>query len=190
MPLKIAAVHLLLVSLLAAPQLAAQAAEPLQLLVEKRAVLILRHAQTTPGTGDPPDFTLDDCGTQRNLSARGRDQARDLGERLRALGVVRAKVLSSPWCRAVETAELLDLGPVETSPLLASIWNDRIVNPDRSAELRALIAAWQGPDPLILVTHGINVSRLLDRSPGQGGGFVLLPDRGRQGGIEVLGVVP
>ena len=36
------------------------------------AALLMRHAQTEPGTGDPPGFRLDECGTQRNLDARGR----------------------------------------------------------------------------------------------------------------------
>ncbi len=168
----------------------AEADAALKALAEDEAVLILRHAQTVPGTGDPPGFRLDDCSTQRNLSARGRDQAKQLGAALRAAGIEQARVLSSPWCRAQETAELLGLGPVDTWPVIASIWNDRITNPDRTEELRVFILNWEGPGPLILVSHGINVSRLLNRSPTQGGGFVLQQDPDAPGGFTILGALP
>src|SRR5690606_18848597 len=69
-------------------------------------VLLMRHAETTPGTGDPPGFRLEDCATQRNLSIAGREQARAVGAALARRGVKIATVLSSPWCRARETAML------------------------------------------------------------------------------------
>ncbi len=156
----------------------------------KAGVLVMRHAQTLPGTGDPVGFRLEDCSTQRDLSDRGRADARALGETLRAAGIEAAKIYASPWCRARETAELLDLGPVEISPLLASVWNDRIVNPDRTDELRLMIGRWTGPMPLILVTHGINVRALLGRSPSQGGGFVVLSDPTVAGRLRIVGPFP
>jgi hypothetical protein len=67
-------------------------------------VLLIRHAQTTPGVGDPPGFRLDDCSTQRNLSEAGRDQARAWGEWLRRNDIATTRVLSSRWCRCRETA--------------------------------------------------------------------------------------
>lgn len=70
-------------------------------------VVLMRHA-VAPGTGDPAGFELDDCSTQRNLSERGREQARATGERFRANGVTDAAVYSSQWCRCLETARLLD----------------------------------------------------------------------------------
>ena len=68
------------------------------------AVVVLRHAQTVPGIGDPPGFRLQDCSTQRNLSEEGRQQARRLGETLRRAGVKVDEVLSSRWCRCLDTA--------------------------------------------------------------------------------------
>src|SRR5687767_13248509 len=84
---------------------------PLQGLAEGGYVVMLRHA-LAPGIGDPANFRLGDCATQRNLSKDGREQARRLGERLRAQDIDRARIYSSQWCRCLETAALLDLGPV------------------------------------------------------------------------------
>jgi broad specificity phosphatase PhoE len=67
--------------------------------------LLLRHALTEPGIGDPPGFRLDDCSTQRNLSAGGRAQARAAGETLRAREVKIDAVYSSAWCRCIDTAK-------------------------------------------------------------------------------------
>ena len=69
-------------------------------------VVLVRHAITTPGVGDPPAFRLDDCATQRNLTDEGRGDARRLGEAFRARGIPVARVLSSPWCRCLETGRL------------------------------------------------------------------------------------
>lgn len=164
--------------------------EGLKVLAEQAAVLVLRHAQTVPGTGDPAGFRLDDCATQRNLNDRGREQARAMGQALRAAGVKSARIYASPWCRSRETAELLDLGPVEINALLASTWNDRVVNPDRADELRRVILGWEGPEAMILVTHGINVRQLLGRSPRQGGGFVVLPDPQNPTTLSIVSALP
>lgn len=90
---------------------------PLAEVTKLGRMLLLRHAHA-PGFGDPTQFALGDCATQRNLDAAGRDQARHLGQSLRAAGVTGARTYSSQWCRALETARLLDLGPVEPLPAL------------------------------------------------------------------------
>ena len=74
-------------------------------------VAILRHA-FAPGTGDPATFALDDCATQRNLDAQGREQARKIGAAIRAAGATVDRVITSQWCRCRDTARFLDLGPV------------------------------------------------------------------------------
>ncbi len=68
-------------------------------------VLLIRHARA-PGTFDPPEFKLGDCSTQRNLNDEGREQARRLGNFVRAMQVPIGRVLSSEWCRCIETAQL------------------------------------------------------------------------------------
>lgn len=133
-------------------------------------VLLLRHANA-PGFGDPPQFALGDCASQRNLDAAGRAQARRLGERLRALGVSKARVYSSQWCRARETAELLGLGPVEPLPTLNSFFERPQERQQIIGGLRAFLAA-QPVDggPLILVTHQVVVNSLTEASAPSAGG--------------------
>ena len=75
---------------------------------EETYVVLLRHA-IAPGTGDPANFQLNDCSTQRNLSEAGRQQAREIGEAFRDRNIPVTKVLSSQWCRCLETAELMDI---------------------------------------------------------------------------------
>ena len=72
-------------------------------------ILFLRHA-LAPGFGDPANFDLKDCDTQRNLDAKGRSQAAKIGEELRLRNIKFTEILSSQWCRCKETANLLDLG--------------------------------------------------------------------------------
>ena len=69
-------------------------------------VLLIRHASTESGLGDPPGFKLGDCTTQRNLNDEGRAQARRIGEWFSARGLKPARVRSSPWCRCLDTAAL------------------------------------------------------------------------------------
>jgi phosphohistidine phosphatase SixA len=136
-------------------------------------VLLLRHAEA-PGFGDPPRFRLDDCSTQRNLDARGRAQAAAIGEWLRRHGVRDARVHSSLWCRCLETARLLDLGPVTPLPALNSLFGRTQARERSVAELNAFFAAQPADGPLlILVTHFANIQALTGSGPGSGEGVLL-----------------
>jgi broad specificity phosphatase PhoE len=151
-------------------------------------VVALRHA-LAPGTGDPRGFVLGDCRTQRNLDARGRDQARAIGAQLRAAGLDGAAVYSSRWCRCLETAELLALGPVTPLPALDSFFQSP---GERAARTRALetFLAEAGPSgpPLVLVTHQVNISALVGRGTRSGEGVVL--DRGPGGTLTERATLP
>jgi hypothetical protein len=92
-------------------------------LGEGGQIALMRHAVTVPGIGDPPGFRLGDCATQRLLSDTGREQAKAIGAALRERGVSADRVLSSAWCRCVDTAELMDVGPVEIFEPLNSFFN-------------------------------------------------------------------
>src|SRR5437867_12477315 len=105
-----------------------------------------------------PASTIDDCKTQRNLDEQGRREARALGEAFRQHGVRVDRILSSPWCRCLETARLLAVGPVETSWALIPM---RPSAPGRLHELQEIVSAWRGPGTLVLVTHGFTVQALL-----------------------------
>ena len=84
-------------------------------------VALMRHADAPGGFGDPPGFRVDDCATQRNLSAKGRADAERIGARLKSEGIAFEKILSSPWCRCIDTATLLELGPVEAEPTFGNV---------------------------------------------------------------------
>lgn len=130
-------------------------------------VALLRHA-LAPGTGDPADFALDDCRTQRNLSDEGRDQAGRIGARMRDNGIEAASVFSSQWCRCLETARLLALGPVEPLPLLNSFFRRPQRREAQNQELKEWIAARDFEVPTVLVTHQVNITALTGVYPASG----------------------
>jgi broad specificity phosphatase PhoE len=146
-------------------------------------VLYIRHSLTTPGFGDPPGFELANCATQRNLSDEGRAQARRMGKALRDRKVPIGEVLSSPWCRCVETAELA-FGRAKTWDALSNL-HARQQNADRQVRaLRPRIARHQGKENLVLVAHGSVAIALIGERPAMGEILVLRP---QPPGFEVVG---
>jgi len=143
---------------------------PLAELGKPGRVLMLRHANA-PGTGDPPEFGLDDCATQRNLDAAGRAQAAALGAGLAQAGIARAQVYSSQWCRCLETARLLGLGAVEALPALNSFYERPQEREAGVAALRGFLAGLpaDGP-PVVLVTHQFTITALTGEGTPSGGG--------------------
>ena len=163
---------LLLCMLIPAPGADASELELHELVGKGGHVIVMRHARA-PGVGDPPGFRLGDCATQRNLSPAGREQAARIGTRLRAAGLSDTKVYSSRWCRCLETAHLLDLGPVIELPLLNSFFRFR----DREQEQMEGLRGWiEGADlerPVVLVTHQVNITALTGIFPSEGEVLVL-----------------
>lgn len=147
---------------------------------------LLRHA-IAPGTGDPPEFALGDCGTQRNLSQTGRDQATRIGERFRANGIEAAAVYTSQWCRCMETAELLDLGPVHELPSLNSFFRQSSRRDPQTRELRDWLAKQDLAIPLVLVSHQVNITELTNVFPASG--ELVVFRRSQAGEIEVVGTL-
>lgn len=149
------------------------AAEPvtgaaaLQRLAEPRTHAILRHA-IAPGTGDPANFTLGDCTTQRNLDDRGRAQAEAIGAAIRATGIRIHRVLTSQWCRSAETARLLGLGAVIEEPALNSFFADRSTRDVQTEATRALLAALPASETAVLVSHQVNITALTGIYPRSG----------------------
>jgi phosphohistidine phosphatase SixA len=153
------------------------------------AVALVRHAKAPGPSPDPPGFRIEDCATQRNLSAEGRAQATRLGELWRSRGAKAAKVVSSPWCRCRDTARLMGFERVEIDDAL---WNLLARPPDRDAKLarlQALIRGWRGPGALVLVTHGITMRALGLPDPGEAGIAVVRPDRAAEGGYRLVGAI-
>lgn len=160
---------------------------PLSELAKPGRLLMLRHAQA-PGTGDPENFKLDDCATQRNLDAAGRAQAVLLGNRLAQAGIARARLYSSQWCRCLETARLLGLGPVEPLPALNSFYPQPQQRDATIARLRAFLAALpiQGA-PVVLVTHQFTINAFTGEGTVSGGGSLFQLDG--TGSPRLLGAI-
>ncbi len=138
-----------------------QVSDAWQTLKSGNAVVLMRHA-LAPGIGDPPEFDLEDCSTQRNLSDAGRIQARAIGDVFRANGIVEATILSSQWCRCMETARLLKLGNPEPAAMLNSFFEDRQYENERTDTLITSLDEWLSHEGQVrvLVTHQVNITAL------------------------------
>jgi phosphohistidine phosphatase SixA len=179
---------LLAAALIVAPPAAADDSQQAwAALVKGGHVALVRHGNAPPGYGgDPPGFKIDDCATQRNMDERGRAQARAVGEAFRQHAVRVDKILSSPWCRCLETARLMALGPVENALAVAA--SDR--SPDRLVVLKQMVAGWRGPGTLVVVTHALTVQGLVGIMPGQAETVVIKPRLGKEPGVDVVGRIP
>jgi phosphohistidine phosphatase SixA len=149
-------------------------------------VALLRHA-IAPGTGDPQNFVVDNCQTQRNLSDVGRDQARRIGARFRDNGIDRAAVFSSQWCRCLETAALLDLGAVQPLPILNSFFRRSERREPQTQALRQWIAESDLAVPTVLVTHYVNITALTGVAPASG--ELVVVRREDDGSLSVVGTI-
>jgi hypothetical protein len=149
------------------------------------AVVMIRHAQTEPGIGDPEHFRLSDCSTQRNLSQEGRQQSVQLGQWFSSQGLQPQQVLSSQWCRCLDTAKLAfsSQASVRSFPALNSFFQG---HGDREAQLRqarshAAARHQRGEAGFeVWVTHQVTISALTGVYLGMGELVVVTPDRSGQ----------
>lgn len=153
------------------------------LLREGGHVVLISHAYA-PGTGDPANFDIEKCGTQRNLSDRGRQQARKMGSLFSARAVPTERVLSSRYCRALETARLaFGASAVEPFEALDSLVSDSSTAEAQTADVLAEIRNWTGSGNFILVTHQVNITALTGVVPREGEALIVTP---REDGAHVL----
>lgn len=144
-------------------------------------VIFLRHA-LAPGTGDPAEFRLGDCATQRNLSEDGRAQARAIGAALRASGLRIAGVMTSQWCRARETAVLLDLGAVVEEPGLNSFFGNPDARQPTLDRLTATLATLpEGAEAglTVMVTHQVVITAATGQTVASGAAVLYDIDTGK-----------
>lgn len=159
------------------------AAQDFSSLKQPGVVALMRHA-LAPGTGDPANFDVNDCSTQRNLDDRGRAQARQIGQMMREAGVQFDAVWTSQWCRSKDTATLLDMGEVVEVPPINSFFAGR---GDRAAQTQAaleLIASQPIEARLLLVSHFVNINALSGEGPRSG--EIVVTRRDGRGGLEVI----
>jgi broad specificity phosphatase PhoE len=137
-------------------------------------VVLIRHTVTTSGFGDPEGFRLDDCGTQRNLSEEGRDHARRIGEAFRLHRIPVGRILTSPWCRCVETASLA-FGKADLDPALANLFGRSERRQKQVEQLIAMVSERHQGANLVLVTHGSTILALTRIPVNMGEIMVLTP---------------
>lgn len=144
--------------------------------------VLIRHAMA-PGTGDPAKFDIEDCATQRNLSEQGKQQARRMGALFAARAAPADRVLSSRWCRSLETARLaFGDRAVEPFPALDALTGDK--DAEQSAAVMEEIRDYSGSGNLLMVTHDVNIKALTGVSPREGEAIIVQP---QDDGLRVIG---
>jgi|TARA_B100000242_G_scaffold275995_1_gene231536 phosphohistidine phosphatase SixA len=138
------------------------------LLKEEGKIVFIRHS-IAPGGGDPENFSLKDCSTQRNLSKKGIEQSKQIGEFFKKNKVIISKVLSSQWCRCKDTA-FHAFGKYEEFFALNSTFQIKFSgNSKKQAEaLKNFVKKWDGKGNIIFVTHYVIILKHTNYAPSSG----------------------
>ena len=139
-----------------------------EILKKEDNIIFIRHA-IAPGNGDPPNFNILDCSTQRNLSEDGELQALKIGKFFEKNDIKITKVLSSEWCRCKDTAKIA-FGSYETKNFLNSFYGDRFSDNKNKQilDFQKFIKNWDYSGNLVLVTHYVVISEILDLATNSG----------------------
>jgi len=148
-------------------------------------VIFIRHAYA-PGGGDPDNFDIKDCSTQRNLSESGRKQSKKIGNFFEKNKIPIEQVITSEWCRCKETAQIA-FGKFETKNFLNSFFSSKFLKNKKTQikDLKKFINNWNSDKNLILVTHYVVIKEVLDYAPSSG--EIVISDKNfkRIGNIEI-----
>ena len=148
-------------------------------------LIFIRHAYA-PGGGDPDNFDIADCSTQRNLSNSGKEQSKRIGIFFERNQIPIDQVLSSEWCRCKETAEIA-FNKFETKNFLNSFFSEKFAKNKKKQikELKKYIQNWNGEKNLVLVTHYVVISEALNYAPSSG--EIVISDKNfkKIGNIEI-----
>ena len=131
-------------------------------------LIFIRHAYA-PGGGDPNNFDINDCNTQRNLSNSGRIQARNIGAFFKDNNIKIENIYSSEWCRCKETASIA-FNDFETKSFLNSFFSSQFAkNKDpQMKKLKTFISNWNENKNLVFVIHYVVISESLNYAPSSG----------------------
>ena len=153
------------------------AAEPLKKALSKTSanVVFLRHT-LAPGFGDPAEFQINDCSTQRNLDQAGQRQARFIGKYLRDNKIVFDTILSSQWCRCKQTAALLNMGSWKEFTGLNSFFQGHADRTDTLKKLQQKLDNLSADTLVLMITHQVIINAVTKISPASGG-FVVYNTR-------------
>jgi phosphohistidine phosphatase SixA len=159
---------------------------PVERLREGGYIVVFRHAATDTGMDTTED--LSDCSRQRNLSAEGRRQSREIGRAFERLDIPVDRVLASPFCRTRDTARIA-FGRLQPSRALLSVEFFASQREGRRMGLRRLLKA-EPPDGTntVLVSHGSAIFEATDREPEEGEAVIVEPGRGKRGFMIVAAV--
>ena len=149
-------------------------------------VLLIRHA-LAPGFGDPQNFDLNDCSTQRNLDGEGREQAFRIGEKIKAARIKFSKIYSSQWCRCLETAEKMNLGEITVEQGLNSFFQG-IVPKDKTLDrLRKRLESVEAKQELVLmITHQVTITAVTGITVSSGGAVAFNTKSGESREVRIL----
>ena len=160
--------------------------EVLTSLKEGGKIIFIRHA-LAPGNGDPENFDLNDCSTQRNLNQRGIEQSKFIGNIFNKNQIKIENVYSSEWCRCIDTAKFA-FNNYETFSALNSFYDIRFeANEERQiTQLKEFINQWNGKENIIFVTHFVVISSMLNI--GTSSGEIVITDKNLNiiGSIDTL----
>ena len=144
-------------------------------LQEGKKIVFIRHA-IAPGNGDPDNINLKDCNTQRNLSKEGIKQSEKIGKFFRDNKIEIDKILSSEWCRCKDTAKFA-FNNYKILSALNSFYDEKFAhNEDKQIhELKSYIEDWKSNKNLVLVTHYVVISAMLNK--GVSSGEIVVSDK-------------
>jgi len=131
-------------------------------------LIFIRHAYA-PGGGDPENFIISDCSTQRNLNEDGKNQSKRIGQFFIENDILIDKVLSSEWCRCKDTAQIAFTN-FETKNFLNSFFSAQFASNKNQQikDLKKYIKNWQSDKNLVLVTHYVLISEILNYTSSSG----------------------
>ena len=149
-------------------------------------VLFIRHA-LAPGYGDPHNFDLYDCSTQRNLNEEGREQAFRIGEIIKEAGIIFSKIYSSQWCRCLETATYMNIGDITTEPGLNSFFQGIVTKEKTLSILRERLKSIESNQQLVLmVTHQVTITAVTGITVSSGGVVAFNTKSGESREVKIL----
>ena len=131
-------------------------------------IVFIRHA-IAPGGGDPENFRLDDCSTQRNLDGQGIEQSKKMGLFFKQNNIPIDRVLSSEWCRCKDTAKFA-FKDYETFNALNSFFSSKFEkNKEKQMkDLNKFLNNWESNKNLILITHYVVILESLNKTVSSG----------------------
>ena len=155
----------------------------LEYLKEGKKLIFIRHA-IAPGNGDPDNFNIKDCSTQRNLDKKGINQSKKIGLFFKSNKIKIDKVLSSEWCRCTDTAKYA-FENFETFDALNSFYDERFAANETKQinDLKQYIKNWKSDKNLVFVTHYVVISSIFNT--GTSSGEIIVSDKN----FNILGSV-